>query len=231
MMWKEIAELLANRRFLWVFTVAVLAMGVLPALTFARHGAKAMAELGALFLVLYVLFATVIVVANTAPDLVLHERVGHTLDYLLTTPLSVGVILGAKVVVAAGVGYIAGLFSIGVQIVAVAMFSGQGPHWLFLGSGVGQVMALGLSAALSLYVAVVGTFVALRLGEQRAAYMITVFSVGLLVIPFVIGWLHIDLTSTWAWHTAMILGLIALGLVALGVRLFHREMLVLYLQE
>jgi ABC-type Na+ efflux pump permease subunit len=231
MVWKEVAELLGSRRFLWVFMAAVLGMGVLPALSFARQGERAIAVVGVLFLVLYVLFAAVIVVANTAPDLVLHERVGHTLEYLLTTPLSVRAIFGAKIAVAAFVGYVASMLSLGVQLVAVAMLSGKGLHWLFLAQADGRAIAFGVTAGLSLYVAVVGTFVALRIGEQRAAYMVTVFSVGLLIVPFIAGGLHVHLTVNWVSHAALWLGVIAVGLAALGLRIFQREMLVLYLQE
>ena len=229
-MWKEFAELFGNRRFFWVFLLAVLLTGVLPALTVDRNG-KAMAVLGVLFLVLYVLFATVITVANTAPDLVLHERVGHTLDYLLTTRLSDGAIFGAKVVTAFLVGYVAGMLSMAVQLVAVGLLSGQGFHWLFLAEPQGRVIAFGITAGLSLYVAVVGTFVALRVGEQRAAYMVTILSVGLLVVPFVAGWLHLHTTMASISHVAVGLGVVALMLGAIGLRLFRRHMLVLYLQE
>ncbi len=230
MMEKEFAELRGNRRFLWVFLFAVLAMGVLPSLTFAHHHGQ-LGAMGTIFLVLYVLFATVIVVANTAPDLVLHERVGHTLDYLLTTRLSDRAIFGAKVATAAIVGYMAAMLAIAVQLVAAAFLSGSGLHWLFLGQPGGRIIAFGVTAGLSLYVAVIGTFVALRVGEQRAAYMVTILSVGLLVVPFLAGWLHLSLTTVWIGHAAEWLGIIALGLGAIGLRLFRRDMLVLYLQE
>ena len=231
MMWKEVAELVGNRRFLWIFILAVLAMGVLPSLTFASHGSKTISVLGVIFLALYVLFAAVITVANTAPDLVLHERVGHTLEYLLTTRLSDRAIFGAKVATAFLVGYTAAMLAMGVQLLAVAVLSGQGLHWLFLAEPQGRVIAFGITAGLSLYVAVVGTFVALRVGEQRSAYMVTILSVGLLVVPFLTGWLHAAMTITWVSHAALWLGAIALALTVVGFRLFRRDMLVLYLQE
>jgi len=230
MMEKEFAELRGNRRFLWVFLFAVVAMGVIPSLTFASHHGR-LGSLGTIFLVLYVPLATVIVVANTAPDLVLHERVGHTLDYLLTTRLSDRAIFGAKVATAFIIGYVAAMLAIGVQLVAAAIFSGHGFHWLYLAVPGGRIIAFGMTAGLSLYVAVVGTFVALRVGEQRAAYMITILSVGILVVPFIAGWIHLLLTTAWIGHAAMWLGIIALLLGAIGLRAFRRDMLVLYLQE
>lgn len=227
---KEGAELSGNRRFLVVFLAAILAMGILPTLTFS-HLSHHLGALGTLFLALYVLFATVIVVANTAPDLVLHERVGHTLDYLLTTRLSDQAIFGAKVATALVVGYVAALLAVAVQLTAVAVLSGQGLRWLYLATAGGRIMAFGMTAGLSLYVAVIGTFVALRVGEQRAAYMVTILSCGLLVVPFLAGWLHLHLTNVWIGHAALVLAGIALAMGILGSRLFRRDMLVLYLQE
>lgn len=229
-MQKEWADLFGNRRFFGVFLLAVLLTGILPTLTVDRHG-HGTTVLGVLFLVLYVLFATVITVANTAPDLVLHERVGHTLDYLLTTRLSDRAIFGAKVATAFLVGYAAGMLSLGVQLVAGGLLSGQGWHWLFLAEPQGRVIAFGMTAGLSLYVSVVGTFVALRVGEQRAAYMVTILSVGLLVVPFVTGWLPLHTTMASISHVALGLGVVALVLGAIGLRVFRRDMLVLYLQE
>lgn len=231
-MWKEFAELRGNRRFFWVFLLAVVAMGVLPSLSFSHHGSGiAMSTLGPLFLALYVLLATVIVVANTAPDLVLHERVGHSLDYLLTTRLSDRAIFGAKVITAFCVGYVGALLATLVQMAAVAALSGDGFRWLFLATSQGRIVGLGITAGLSLYVAVIGTFVALRIGEQRAAYMVTILSVGLLLVPFLTGWLHFSLKTVWLAHAALWLAVVGLALFSIGMRLFRRDMLVLYLQE
>ncbi len=230
MMEKEFAELRGNRRFLWVFLLAVLAMGVLPTFALAHKNVH-LGALGTILLALYVLFATVIVVGNTAPDLVLHERVGHTLDYLLTTRLTDRAIFGAKVATAFIVGYVAAMLAIAVQLIAAALLSGNGLHWLFLGQAGGRIIAFGVTAGLSLYVAVIGTFVALRVGEQRAAYMVTILAVGLLLVPFLAGWVHLSLTTVGISHVAEWLGIIALGLGAIGLRLFRRDMLVLYLQE
>lgn len=232
MLGKEWAELLANRRFLRVFGLAVLFMGLLPVLTLThRHGHQALNAFSGLLLLLYGLFAAVIVVANTAPDLVLHERVGHTLDYLLTTRLSVRAIFGAKVITAALVGYVAALLAMGVQLAAVAAVSGQGWHWRFLADPLGRIVAFGITADLSLYVAAVGTFVALRVGEQRAAYLVTMLAVGLLIVPFATGWLPVHLSLSWVAHVAVGLGAMAVLLTVLGLQVFRRELLVLYTQE
>lgn len=229
-MWKEMAELFGNKRFLGVFLLAVVAMGGIPALTFAHHGVRGI-SIGVIFIAVYVLVASVIVVANTAPDLVLHERVGHTLDYLLTTRLSDRAIFGGKVLTAFFVGYVAAMLAVGVQLLAFALLSGQGLHWLYLAEPQGRVIAFGMTAGLSLYVSVVGTFVALRVGEQRAAYMVTILSVGLLAVPFILGWIHLSFSLSWLEHAALYLGVIAVILAAVGFRAFRRHMLVLYLQD
>ncbi len=232
-MWKEVAEFVGNRRFLRVFAVAVLAMGILPALAFAHHqtGPDGLRPLFLLVRVVYALFACVIVVAQTAPDLVLHERVGHTLDYLLTTRLPDAAIFGGKVLVAAAVGYVAALAALILQLAVAAVLSGAGWRWLFLALPPGRILAFGLTAGLSLYVAVIGTFVALRVGEQRAAYMATILSVGLLTVPFLVGWVHLSLTAAWLGQATTVFGLISILLGLGGLTLFRREMLVLYLQE
>lgn len=96
MLWKEIAEFVGHRRSLRLFAIVGLAMGVLPALTFAHHHGGADFPAALVLRVTYVLFATAVMVAQTAPDLVLHERVGHTLDYLLTTRLPDAAIFGGQ---------------------------------------------------------------------------------------------------------------------------------------
>lgn len=231
MMWKEMAEFLGNRRSMWVFTVMVLFMGILPVLTFANRHTHVNTPVLMVVRVLYVLFATVVVVANTAPDIVLHERVGHTLDYLLTTRLPDHAIFGAKVLFSFLMGYVAALLALAIQLVASDLFGGSGWHWLFLGVPMDRVVALGFPAVLSLYVAVVGTFVALRIGAQQAAYLVTMLAVGLLAVPFLVGWLHISLTTQWMTHVALIYGAIAVALGLIGLRLFRRHMLVFYLQD
>ncbi len=228
-MWKECAEMVGGQRSLRVFGIAVILMGIAPSLL-ARHSV-----LNAVFFILlrifYVLLATVIVVANTAPDLVLHEKVGRTFDYLLATRLPDWAIYGGKVLVAAAVGYIAALVAVVLQLAFGAVLSGQGWNWLFLGDATGRILALGLTADLSLYVAVVGTFVALRVGEQRSAYLVTVLSIGIWILPFLLGWWKIGTTAVWFAHATELFAIVAIALGVLGTRLFRREMLVLYLQE
>lgn len=231
--WKEIAEFVGNPRVLRIFAIAVLAMGILPSLG-SGHGADATAPTGSpvlLLRALYVLFAAAIVVAQTAPDLVLHERLGRTLDYLLATRLPDGAIFGGKVLVSAAVGYAGGLFAVALQLVGSALLSGNTWSWLYLALPEGRVLAFGVTAAVSLYVAVVGTFVALRVGDQRAAYMVTILSLGVVVAPFLLGWLSVRLTAAWFDHAALVFGAVAVVLGLIGLRLFRREMLVLYLQD
>ncbi len=233
MLWKEVTELFGNRRFLRVFVLVVLAFGILPSISAAhQHGAPPQAEaLVALLRSIFVLFAVMVVVAQTAPDLVLHERVGHTLEYLLTTRLPDWAIFGAKVLTASAVGYATALLSMGVQLVVVGILSGQGLHWLFLATAGGRIIVLGMTAGLALYTSVVGTFVALRVGDQRGAYLVTVFAVGILIAPFLVGWLHVSLTTAWLGRAAEVFGAFVLVLGFVGLRLFRRHKLVLYLQE
>lgn len=228
MMWKEITEFFNNRRSLRVFIIAVLAMGILPAISFAHHQTNYTFDF---IRVIYVLFAATIVVAQTAPDLVLHERNGHTLDYLLTTRLPDYSIFGAKVLISSALGYIAAIIALAVQIIATALIGKTGWNLLGLNMPVERLVVFGLTACLCLYVSVIGTFVALRVGEQRAAYMVTIFSVGLLIGPFLVGWLHISTTLQWIAHVTISFAIIAIGLGLLGLRLFRRDMLVLFLQD
>ncbi len=231
MMWKEIAEFLGNKRSLRVFAIAVLVMGIVPALTW-RHAATGDAAFLRLVVgALYVLLATAIVVANTAPDLVLHERVGHTLDYLLATRLPDRAIFLGKVLVSAAMGYAAALVAVALQLLLHAVFSGAGWSWLYLAIPAGRILAFGMSAALALYVAVVGTFVALRVGDQRSAYLVTILSIGVVLAPLLFGWVRIEVTTAWFWDATLAFGAFAVALGAVGTRLFKREMLVLYLQE
>lgn len=233
-LWKEVVEFLGNRRYLRVFATSVLIMGIFPALRYLQPGSGAPHASSPALLIAntgYVLFAVVMVVAQTAPDLVLHERIGHTLDYLLTTRLPDYAIFGGKVVMAFIVGYSAAMLSIAVQLVTVDVVSGHGFHWLFLATPTGRWIAFGMTAGLALYVSIVGTFVGIRVGEQRAAYMVTVLSVGLLIVPFLIGWIPLMPTLPWLIRTVIGLNILAIVMGLIGLRLFRRDMLVLYLQE
>lgn len=232
MLWKEATESLSNRRFLVVFAIVSVAVGVLPALSFA-HAHSALARLPEVLLLraAYGLFAAVIVAAQTAPDLVLHERVGHTLDYLLTTRLPDRAIFGSKVILAASAAYLAALLAVAVQLVAASLLGHAGWQWLFLATAQGRIAVLGISAALSLYLAVVGTFVALRVGEQRTAYLVTMLSLAIIVVPLVAGWIQPSLTATWIGRATLVFAGVALLLALVGGRWFRRDMLVLYLQE
>jgi hypothetical protein len=225
---KETLEFISNKRSLRIFALAVLLLGILPMIL--SHS-KANPSVIMLLSTIYVLVASAVVTAQTAPDMVLHERIGHTLDYLLTTRLSTRAIFGAKVLVSTAIGYFAAMIALAIQLVTATFQSGTGWHWLALSNSAGRIVVLGITADLSLYAAVVGTFVALRVGEQRAAYMVTVFAVALLSVPFFVGWLHLSFTTAWMAGFFAGFGTFSILLCLLGFLLFRRDMLVLYLQE
>lgn len=233
MMWKEFGEFFGNRRFLRVFGGAVLILGLLPGLIHAAHsrgpaqGAMLLSFLG----LFYAVLAAAIVVAQTAPDLVLHERAGHTLDYLLATRLPDAAIFGGKVIVATVVGYVSSLLNTAVQLVVGHLRNGGPWSWSYLGSPEGRILVFGFTAAIALYMAVVGTFVALRVGDQRSAYTVTMLSLAVLAVPVILQWVHIQFTASWLLHALAVLAAIAVALAVVGVGLFRREMIVLYLQE
>lgn len=228
---KEVAESFGHRRFYGVFGLVALLMGVLPALALGHAHGPLASNPATLLRAVYVLLAGLVMVANTAPDLVLHERVGRTLDYLLTTRLPDAAIFGAKLVVAAASGYAAAMLAMAVQLAMAALTTHTGWHWLFLGTPIGRVAAFGLTAELCVYLAVVGTFVALRVGEQRTAYMATMLSVGVILAPFVLGWLTLTLTAAWMGQAALVFGAAVVVLALGGLLLLRRERVVLYLQE
>ena len=96
-------------------------MGVLPPLGLAdAHGPLA-SNPTTLFQAVDVRLTAVVRAAQTAPDLVLRERVGRTRDYLFTTRIPDAAILGAQLVVAAASGCAAALAAMTVQLAT-------GPH-------------------------------------------------------------------------------------------------------
>ncbi len=230
MLWKEVAELIGNRRFLRIFALAVLIMGLVPSLE-SRHAAAGANPLLTLLGLFYALFAGVIVVAQSAPDLVLHERSGRTLEYLLATRLSDSAIFAGKVLVASVLGYTSTLLTAAVQLLATNLQHHGAWTWSYLALPQGRLLILGASAALCVYLATVGTFVALRVGDQRAAYMVTMLSLAVLAAPLLLNLVHLHFTMSWLERAVALLGGLAIVLVALGVRLFKRELLVLSLQD
>ena len=237
MLWKEFAEFLGNRRSLRVFAIAVGIFGLLPTLGAARHIPPPLRDV---VLPMYVLVACAIVVAQTAPDLVLRERTGHSLEYLLASRLSDGAIFGGKVITAAVMGCVAALLTVALQIVSLNLHGGGGTvgaataggiQWLYLASPQGRLLAFLGPVLLAAYLATVGTFVALRVGDQRAAYMVTMLSVGVLVLPFVLKLITPHVTLGWMEGAALVFAVLDLILVGLGIGLFRRERLVLYLQD
>ncbi len=234
MLWKEAAELVGAARSLRVFGIAVLLFGIFPALEQGHlHGPGGSTAPSVLLLVrlIYVMLAAMIIVSQTAPDLVLHERLDRTLDFLLTTRLPDAAIFGGKVLAGAAIGYVGALAAIAVQVIASALIGGNGWSWLFLASPEGRVVAFGLTAALCTYLSVVGTFVALFVGDPRAAYLVTMLCLGVLAVPFILGWIPIHLTFGWLGHGAIIFGAFDIVAGLAGVTLFRRDMLVLYLQQ
>lgn len=229
MLWKEFAEAFGNPRTLRVFALAVLLMGLLPELGALRGKVTPLALLLDLF---YTVFAGVIMVAQTAPDLVLRERTGRTLEYLLATRLADSAVFGGKIVVSALFGYVSSLLAICVQLVVMNVVAHHGGWtWAYLAQPQGRLIAFALPAVLVFYEATIGTFVALRVGEQRTAYLVTVLGVGVLALPLLLHLVHPHLTMAWLSKAVGAIALVAAVVVAIGLRLFRREHLVLYLQE
>jgi len=227
MLWKEAAEFVGNRRFLRVFAIAVLLLGLLPTLE-AHKGAATGAAL--LLDVIYVVLSGVIVVAQTAPDLVVRERSGRTLEYLLATRLPEAAIFGGKILIAATVGYLSAMLTVAVQLLSHGLLGGAWT-WSFLALPQGRLIALVLPLVLAVYLSTVGTFVALRVGDQRSAYMVTMLSLVVLALPFLLRLVTIHVTMPWLWEALGVLAAVVAVLVVVGFRLLRREMLVLYLQE
>jgi ABC-type Na+ efflux pump permease subunit len=230
MLWKEAREFASNRRYLRIFGFTILIFGVLPALGHTDvQGPAGAAFILTLVRMLYSLFALVVVVAQTAPDLVLRERVGRTFDWLLATRLPDWAIFAGKVLTAAVVGYVSAILAFLVQTVVINLKSGAPWNWEYFALPDGRIVIFAISAVLAIYMAVIGTFVALRVAEQRSAYMVTMLGVLVLVAPFVLQWVTLALTPAWLWHAALVLAGADVILAALGIRFFRRDILVLTL--
>ncbi len=229
MLWKESAELVGNRRSLRVYAMAVLLMGLLPVLT--RPPAMPPAIL-ALMLLGYTVFSSVVVAAQAAPDLVLRERAGRTLETLLASRLSDAAIFGGKVAMAAALGWSAALLTAGVQLVALNLRSGGAPwQWSYLALAQGRVALLVGVPLLGIYLGTVGSFVATRVGDQRPAYTVTMLSVGLLALPVLLHLVSFRLTPAGVGEAVGALAVVDLLLLALAVRFFRRSQLILHLQD
>lgn len=236
MLWKELREFFGNRRNLWMFLVGAVFLGILPGLSNMKGAGPASSDPGVvtlLYLVrlFYALLSAVIVVAQVAPDLVLHERVGRTMDYLLATRARTASMFGAKIMVAAAVGYLSALVNVWIQLVAVDLLHGGPWQWLYLASPQGRIIAFAGTASLALYVSVVATFVGLRAGDQRAASMITLPFVGLLAVPLITGWVTPHFSVGFIWGAAGVVALLAVILAAIGLKVFQRQRIASYLQE
>lgn len=227
MLRKEASEFLGNVRTLRVFFLVVLISGLLPTLSLEAPFHIPNTLRGALS-IFYVVVAAVVVVAQTAPDLVIRERAGHTLESLLASRLPDAAIFAGKALTAALMGYAASLLTLAVQLMGAAVRL-HTLRLLYLASPTGRWLALAAPLVIAAYMASVGTFVALRILDQWSAYMITVMSLGAIILPFALHWIPLDVAAPWLRGAVAVLGGVDLILLALGGRLFRRELLVLFL--
>ncbi len=227
MLWKEWAEFIGNRRSLRVFGIAVLVMGIVPTLSFSK-GLPDSVEF--LILFFYVLFAAMITTAQIGTDLVLHERSTKTLEPLLATRLPDGVIFGGKVLAAVLFGYLSALLTVVVQTAALNI-TGKVSGLVGLSTPVQRLLLLGTPVVLAAYLATVAVFVGLRVADQRSAYLLTMVSLAVLGLPFVLHLVHPHLTLSWVAQALLVMAIVDALLIRIGIRLFRRERLVLYLQD
>jgi len=231
MLWKEVREFAGHRRNVWTFLLGAVLLGLLPGLSLrgTPSGAGGF-DVFVLARLAYALFSGVIVATQVAPDLVLHERVGRTMDYLLATRVTMPALFGAKILVAALAGYVSALLNLAVQLVTMAGGGGLWGRVVAAGPQAG-IVGLGTTAALSLYVATVATFVGLRAGDQRSASTLTLPFVAALALPFALSWVHATWTVGFVLSATLVLAGVAVALAALGLALFPRERIASYLQE
>lgn len=227
MLWKELAETWANRRAVRIFAVSVLFLGLLPALTMNAHLPPQVAT----FIYLpYVLLTAMITAAQTGTDLVLRERTSHTLETLLASRLPDEAIFGGKVAAAVLTGLAAALVTMAVQIAALDT-SGRASGLVYLATPVGRLLYLGAPLLLAAYLAPVAVFVALRVSDQRSAYMLTMASVTVLLLPFILHLVHLTFSLSWLGSAAAVLAVVDAVLIVAGGHFFRRERLILYLQD
>ncbi|HVB10159.1 MAG TPA: hypothetical protein VNM16_07315 [Bacillota bacterium] len=224
---KEASEFLGNVRTLRVFFLVVLISGLLPSLS-AQLPVHIPTTLRGALSIFYVVTAAVVVVAQTAPDLVIRERAGHTLESLLSSRLPDAAVFAGKALTAALMGYAAALLTMVVQLAGSAVRL-HTVHWLYLASPTGRWLALGAPLVIAAYMAAIGTYVALRILDQWSAYMITVMSLGVITLPFALHWISLDVAAPWLRGAVFVLAAVDASLMALGGRLFRRDLLVLFL--
>ena len=162
----------------------------------------------------------------------LRERNGKTLEALLASRMSDGAIFAGKVVATLLLGYAATMLTAAVRLLGLNLHGGLGGgwHWTVLATAEGRIIVFVLPLCVDAYLAVVGSFVALRAGDQRAAYLVTMLAIAVVVAVFALGWIPIHVTVPWLLSAAAIWALGDVVLIAVGVRFFRRERLVLYLQ-
>lgn len=179
---------------------------------------------------LYVLFATMVTTVQLGTDSVLRERSTKTLETLLASRLPDAAIFSGKVVAAVLFGYLSALFTVAVQATALKL-SGQMVGLLEL-SNLGEALVLlGAPLVLATYLSTIAVFVGLRISDQRSAYLLTMVSASILALPFVLHIISIHLTTAWVAQALAVLAALDFVLLRLGVRLFRRERIMLYLQE
>lgn len=227
-LWKEVSEFLGNARSLRLFGILVLAMGILPALEGRKMASAGLVTMN----LLYVLFAAAMMVSQTAPDTVLRERNGRTLEYLLSTRLPDTAIFGGKIVLGMMVGYFSVVVTIVVQLLAINILGHtSGWTWAYLAQPQGRLLALLFTLIIGLYLATVGTFIALRVGDQRTASLLTLLTLVVFALPIVFHVVHPHLTMPWLWKALGVMAIFTALVVRVGFRLFRRELLVLAIQE
>lgn len=222
-LWKDMVELAGGRRSWRMYGLSVLIFGLLPILE-----KQSSAPVGALVTLVYVAFATVMAVAQTGPDLMLREKSAYTLETLLASRLSDRAIFGGKVLTAALLGWAISLTTIAVQLVGVNLIL-HTTHFnaLYLAHPPTLVLALVTPPLIALYLATTAIFVALWVSEQRTAYMVTLLTFVVWLVPFMTGWIQFSLTWTFAWKFEAAWVILDLLVLQVAVRLFHRERLVL----
>ena len=206
-----------------------LLMGVLRPLGLAdTHGPLA-SNPTTLFQAVGVRLTAVVRAAQTAPDLVLQQRVGRTRDYLFTTPIPDAALLAAQLVGVAASGCAAALLATPTSW-RRALITHTAWHWLYLGTPIGRLAAFALSVALCVYLAVVAP--SWRSGQGSSAsptWPPCCLWAPSSLLCLGVAHPHADrgpdeLGGAGVWAVMVVLALVRL-------RLLWRERVVLYLQE
>lgn len=229
MLWKEFTEFFGNRRSLRVFGLAIILMAILPVFVASKSNNLPPSVLP-IFMLIYANFAALITTAQMGTDSVLHERASHTLETLLATRLPDGVLFGGKVLATVILGYMSSLVTIALQEVGLNLF-GKAHGIIGFNSTVFVLLFLAAPLLLTAYLATVAVFVGLRVSDQRSAYLLTMVSILVLALPVILHLVHPHLTLSWVRSAMLVVLILDIILVRLGIALFRRDRLVLYLQD